>query len=99
MSNINILKSMCVSCGRENVVFDNRIHGYDANCESETKDISYNGFSFAKVSDEALRIVVKYENNSESYEEYVESNGYVSREKFSNMFGWIYMVITKNQGH
>jgi hypothetical protein len=91
VSKINFLKSICVSCGREYVVFDNRIHGYDANCESETKDISYNGFVFAKVSDEALRIVVKYENNSESYEEYVESFGYVSREKFSNMFGWIYI--------
>ena len=47
VSKINFLKSICVSCGREYVVLT--IEFMDMMpIVSETKDISYNGFVFAK---------------------------------------------------
>lgn len=40
-SDITVIKAICANCGTEHLLFDNRLHGYDALTEAETDSASY----------------------------------------------------------
>lgn len=46
-SETNIIKIICNHCGKEHIIFDNRIHGYDAFIDNND-NFSYNGIEFAQ---------------------------------------------------
>lgn len=88
-----IVKIRCISCGKEYIIFDNRIHGYNSSIANENTTITYNNITFfqkkIKYSNNgAVEIIIKFEN-SENFEEYIKLNKTISEEKYSELFHYI----------
>jgi len=87
---VNIIKAKCKKCGDEYIVFDNRIHGWDAVMTEETKDISYDTIEFEQrkfkgSKENVAKIRVKV-INQETFEEFQKENPNNTIAEYSNAF-------------
>ncbi|MFY9422147.1 MAG: hypothetical protein WBH29_02135 [Bacilli bacterium] len=86
----NIIKIICNNCDKEHIIFDNRIHGYDAFIDGR-KDCSYDEIEFTKRKFKGSRnniaeIILKIYNDL-SFEEFRgEVLQECSLEEYSNAF-------------
>ena len=88
--NTNIVKIRCAECGEEYIVFDNRIHGYDAfvgeNKHFADEQIAFEQIKFKNSEDNVAEIDVRM-INQHSFEEFNdESDEDHSIEEYSNAF-------------
>ena len=94
---VTVLKAKCTSCGKEHILFDSRINGYDAMTSEDRDDTEYvphyNSYSKKQYN---LEICIE---NDESLEEFIEATGIKESEEFySDAFSWIAIYgIDENQ--
>lgn len=98
----NSFKIKCIACGREYVIFDSRIHGYDALIQQKRKnphaDIATN-FKPLKMrsNPDSVELIMKITNNL-TYEELVEQIGEsVTPDAYSNAFSSISIYAQSGQ--
>ena len=94
---VTVLKAKCTSCGKEHILFDSRINGYDAMTSEERDDTEhvphYNSYSKNQYN---LEICIE---NDESLDKFIEATGINESEEFySDAFSWIAIYgIDENQ--
>lgn len=95
---IEAIKILCSSCGKEYLLFDNRIHGYDGLfSENQAEKLAYH-LSFREKCQTAVTISVKIENDL-TLEEFRENSGLDADEvAYSNGFGRIGIYVTNSKG-
>ncbi|MBR5119527.1 MAG: hypothetical protein IKV02_00885 [Clostridia bacterium] len=88
-SGITVIKVKCTECGKEHVVFDNRLHGYDGMAGEETKETLEYEPHFKRKCKDIVSLYIKIEND-ESFEEFQENTDLgFSEEQYSDAFSWI----------
>jgi ribosomal protein L33 len=86
----NIIKLVCNNCGKEHIIFDNRIHGYDAYVEKRN-NVSYEGIEFKQKTfkgsnNNLVAIEIKIDNDI-TFEEFCDQEGKeVTTEEYTNAF-------------
>ena len=92
------IKIKCADCGKEYLLFDSRIHGYDGMTGKESPETMRYEPHFKLKCREAVSLSVKVEND-ESFEEFRE-NGEIgfSEEQYSDAFTWIWIYKTDKNG-
>ena len=97
-SGIEVIKAKCLNCEKEHVIFDSRIHGYDAMTgEKDRKTMEYEPHFKLKCK-EAVSLEVKIEND-ESLEEFKDNTALnFTEEQYSDAFGWIAVYRINSNG-
>lgn len=86
---ISVLKIFCAECGKEHLLFDSRICGYDGTTNEREKVVLDYLPHFRLKCREAVAISVKIEND-ESLEAFRENTGLdYSEDQYSDSFSWI----------
>lgn len=95
---VEVIKIACSSCGKEYLLFDNRIHGYDSlNSENQAEKLAYQP-SFKEKCRVPVEVKVKIENDP-TLEEFRANSGLDADEvAYSNGFGWIGIYTTNKDG-
>ncbi|MBR3104594.1 MAG: hypothetical protein IKH46_12325 [Lachnospiraceae bacterium] len=94
---VTVLKAKCTSCGKEHILFDSRINGYDAMTSEDRDDTEYvPHYNIYSKKQYNLEICIE---NDESLEEFIEATGIKESEEFySDAFSWIAIYgIDENQ--
>lgn len=91
--NTEVIKIKCVSCQKEHVIYDSRLHGYDAFANEGENAFLQNTYDFKrknyKDSNSSMTVSCAFQNK-ESLKEFEEAVGEkVDRETYSNAFSWI----------
>ena len=86
-SGIVVIKVKCAECGKEHIIFDNRLHGYDGMTGEETKEALEYEPHFKRKCKDIVSLCIKIEND-ESFEEFQEDLGF-TEEQYSDAFSWI----------
>lgn len=97
-NSVKAIKLKCNSCGHDHVVFNNRIHGYNAvinNCEIQD-EIIFTEYLKKNYDLKNSDVIIKIRND-EDYEEYRKEEN-VSIEKYSEMFHDITIYCITNNG-
>ncbi len=97
-SGVMVIKIKCSVCGKEHIIFDNRLHGYDGMISEETKEtMEYEPHFRAKCKD-IVSLAIKVENN-ESFEEFNEDCDLgFTPEQYSNAFSWLVIYKIDQKG-
>ena len=97
-SGIVVIKVKCADCGKEHLLFDSRIHGYDGMTNEETEEtIGYEPIFRLKCKD-IVSLVLKVENH-ESFEEFKEDGDLgFTQEQYSDSFTWILIYKIDKKG-
>lgn len=97
-SGITVIKAKCADCGKEHLIFDSRIHGYDGITSEETKEAMDYEPHFRSKCKGFVSLSLKIEN-SESFEEFSEDFDLgFNEEQYSNAFSWIMIYKTDEKG-
>ena len=97
-SGIAVIKIKCADCGREYVIFDSRIHGYDGMTGEEDKEAMGYVPHFKLKCKEAVSLSIKIEND-ESFDEFQENTDLgFTEEQYSDAFGWILVYKVDENG-
>ncbi len=97
-SGITVIKAKCADCGKEHLIFDSRIHGYDGITGEETKEAMEYEPHFRLKCKGIVSLSLKIEN-SESFEEFSEDYDLgFTEEQYSNAFSWIMIYRTDEKG-
>ena len=97
-SGIVVIKSKCIKCEKEYLLFDSRMHGYDGMTnEKDQAAIEYEPHFKLKCK-EAVSLEVKVEND-ESLEKFQDNTDLgFTEEQFSDAFSWIIIYRINNNG-
>ncbi|MBQ8742201.1 MAG: hypothetical protein IJZ03_09125 [Clostridia bacterium] len=97
-SGIVVIKSKCIKCEKEYLLFDSRMHGYDGMTnEKDQATIEYEPHFKLKCK-EAVSLEVKVEND-ESLEKFQDNTDLgFTEEQFSDAFSWIIIYRINNNG-
>ena len=88
-SGITVIKVKCTECGKEHIIFDNRLHGYDGMTGEKTREALEYEPHFKRKCKDIVSLYIKIEND-ESFEEFQENTDLVfSEEQYSDAFSWI----------
>lgn len=97
-SGITVIKAKCADCGKEHLIFDSRIHGYDGITSEETKEAMDYEPHFRSKCKGIVSLSLKIEN-SESFEEFSEDFDLgFNEEQYSNAFSWLMIYKTDEKG-
>ena len=97
-SGIVVIKIKCADCGKEYLLFDSRIHGYDGMTSEETKETMEYEPHFRLKCKNIVSLELKVENN-ESFEEFNEDCDLgFTQEQYSNSFSWIWIYKIDEKG-
>lgn len=97
-SGIVVIKTKCLKCGKEYLIFDSRIHGYDGMTgEKDQATMEYEPHFKLKCK-EAVSLEVKIEND-ESLEEFRDNTDLgFTEEQYSDAFSWIIIYQINSNG-
>ena len=97
-SGIIAIKAKCADCGKEHLLFDSRIHGYDGMMSEETKETMEYEPHFRLKCKDVVSLVFKLENNA-SFEEFNEDCDLgFTPEQYSNSFSWLMIYKIDEKG-
>ena len=82
---IKVVKALCSHCGKEIILFDNRLYGYDAIVDPHSNLSEDLKFSVIKANKKPSEILVKIRNDL-SFEEYVETMAGTLTERYAEAF-------------
>lgn len=82
---IKVVKALCPHCGKEIILFDNRLYGYDAIVDPPNNLLEDLKFSVIKTNKKNSEILVKIRNDL-SIEEYIETMKGTFMERYSEAF-------------
>ena len=80
-----VIKAICPHCGREIILFDNRLYGYDAIVDQPNNLLADLKFSAVKANRNPCEIFVKIRNDL-SIEEYIETMKGAFTERYAEAF-------------
>lgn len=97
-SGISVVKLICAGCQAEYVVFDSRIHGYDAKTTgTDDQTLSYTPH-FRQKMKQSASFEIKIEND-ESYEAFIEDTGLdFDEDGYADAFSWLWIYATNESG-
>lgn len=95
---IVVIKAKCENCGREHILFDNRIHGYDGMTSDKTTDVLAHKLLFKQKSKHSFSITIKLENapSLEDFNSQLGTN--FDENQYSKAFSWIVIYGTNYNG-
>lgn len=97
-SGITSIKIKCVECGKEHLIFDSRIHGYDGMTSELTQETLTYEPHFKLKCKNAVSLQIKIEND-ETFEEFLNLTGLdFSEKQYSDSFGWIIIYKVDEKG-
>lgn len=82
---IKVVKALCSHCGKEIILFDNRLHGYDAIVDPPNNLSEDLKFSVIRTNKKNSEILVKIRNDL-SIEEYIETMKGTFMERYAEAF-------------
>ena len=95
---ISVLKATCAACGKEHLLFDNRIHGYDGMTGEHTREVLEYVPSFKLKCKTAVSLEIKVENDA-SLEVFEENTALgFTEEQYSDSFSWMVIYKTDEKG-
>lgn len=83
-----IIKVECSECGRQNVIYDSRYHGYDASATKEQLSIECKEYQYRLLQKKSMEVEIKIRNDL-TYDEYCEEVEESSTKEYSNAFSSI----------
>ncbi len=97
-SGIVVIKIKCADCGKEHLLFDSRIYGYDGMTSEETEETMEYEPHFRLKCENIVSLELKVENN-ESFEEFDEDCDLgFTQEQYSDSFSWIWIYKIDEKG-
>lgn len=96
---ISVVKIVCADCGAEHVIFDSRIHGYDAKTSAaiDSRVLSYVPHFRQKLRQDAA-LEVKIEND-ESLDAFRENTGLdCGPDDYADAFSWLTLYAIDREG-
>ena len=98
-SGIVVIKIRCIDCGKEYVLFDSRIHGYDGMAEKNTQEVLEYEPHFKLKCKDAVKLEIKIEND-ESFDEFQENTEFgFTEDQYSDAFSWITIYRINSNGN
>ena len=93
-----MIKVSCTACGKEHLLFDSRIHGYDGMTGEHTQEVLDYKPHFKLKCKNAVSLEMKVEND-ESHEAFKENTAIgFTKEQYSDAFGWMVIYKTDEKG-
>ena len=97
-SGIVVIKIRCPKCGKEYLIFDSRIHGYDGMTSKKDQATMEYEPHFKLKCKEAVALEVKIENDK-SLEDFQDNTDLdFTEEQYSDAFSWIIIYRINNNG-
>lgn len=87
-SGITVVKAVCQSCGKEIVIFDSKVNGYDGMTSNNEEHKNYTP-NFKQKGKTLYQIEVKIENDMSLEEFQKNTGGKYDFEFYSNAYSWI----------
>ncbi len=97
-SGITVISVKCTACGKEHLIFDCRIHGYDGMTTEVTKETEEYVPHLRLKCKDIVSLTLKIEN-SESFEEFTKDCDLgFTPEQYSNAFSWLMIYKIDKKG-
>lgn len=97
-SGITVIKIKCAACGKEHLIFDSRIHGYDGMTGKHAQETLAYEPHFKLKCKNAVSLQIKVEND-ETCEEFLNLTSLdFSEKQYADSFGWIIIYKIDEKG-